>query len=428
MFKLFGSKDKKESLGDFEVKNFASGSFYEQILFGGTVSSNKTSQFYRESSAVAIAVDTIASEIEGISPVVKMRDGTLLDTHPVLDLLKNPNEFEDYREFIGRLSRQYLLNHDAFVYAEGGITRPPLNIFAVANQNVNATPDGVDGYPSSFMINTGFGIGHYSRLKKKGKISFIDGALKEIYHIHGYSSRSDNVYADSPLEAAALEIRQQLSGSKHNLKIIDNGGRLSMAVILKDKPDVNKWHDIERSIQEKFSGSENAGRIAVVSSPEMDIKELGQSNKDMDFTALDSKSKESIFTRYRIPLPIISSDRQTYGNFDRAIEDLYDRSVLPYTKVLFSGLTKLLKKRYGDSFEEITFNQEDISALKSRMMNQLQTRREINIETVNELRESIPNRNPIDGGDIYYQSATLIPVGEDMIEDEEVDVDEVVGE
>lgn len=409
-------KNEKNSLGS---QSIISGSFLDQVFFGGRVTAYRAATFYRESSAVATAIDVIAKEIEQIKPVVKMKNGDLMEEHPVLELLKNPNEFEDYREFIGRLSRNYLLNHDAFVYGEGLISQPPINIFAATNQHVSITQDGQDRYPLVFHLTTGFGQGIYQRDKVKRNLRFYDGNLKEIYQIHGYSSRADNTFADSPLEAAALEARQQILGSNHNLKIIENGGRLSMALIFKDPMTDEQWKQRKKQAQEQFAGSDNAGKIAIFSSDDMELKELGQTNKDMDFSKLDSTAREAVYMRYGVPLPIVSATRQTLNNFDRAIEDLYDRAVLPYTNILFSGLTKMLKHRYKDSFEEIIFNPESIPALQKRMMQELKLRKDINIETVNELRQGLPGREPLEGGDTYFQPAMLIPVGEDLITDDD---------
>lgn len=391
----------------------------DQVLFGGMVTAAKSAEFYRNSSAVATAIDTIAKEVEQIKPVVLLKDGTLDDTHEVLDLLKNPNEFEDYREFIGQLIRNYLLNHDAFIYSEGSVNRPPANLFAVNNQTVSITGNGMDKYPNTYQTTQGMSNGVYSRNKLKGVTRFYDGNLRELYQIHGYSSRISNTLADSPLQAAALEARQQISGKNHNLKLLSNGGRLSMAVIMKGEqaPQPEQFQEFKDKVIDDFSGSDNAGKIAVYAASDMDIVELGQNNKDMDFASLETVSRDSIFMRYGIPLPIISPDSQTYNNFDRAIEDLYDRSVLPYAEIIFSGLTKSLRHRYGDTFEAVTYNPETITALKGRLLAELKTRREVNVETVNELREALPNRDPLIGGDVFYQAATLIPAGEDLTDE-----------
>lgn len=422
--KLFKPKQDKKS---YSYSSILDGSFSDQVFFGGAVTAQKTANFYRNSSAVATAIDIIAKEVEQIKPVVKLSDGTLVEDHDVIKLLKNPNEFEDYREFIGQAIRNYLLNHDAFVYAEGSVNRPPANLFITNNQNVSTTENGADKYPQVFNVTSGFGAGIFTRQAIKRQARFYDGNLKEVYQIHGYSSRTNNVKADSPLEAAALEARQQIVGRNHNLKLISNGGRLSMAVIYKPEtqPSPEQWADMKQAVVNDFSGSDNAGKIAVYAADDMDIKELGMNNKDMDFANLDQISRDSIYMRYNIPLPIVSTDGQTYNNFDRAIEDLYDRAVLPYAQIIFSGLTKMLRTRYNDSFEEITYNPETIGAIKGRMLEELKTRREINVETVNELREFLPNREDVVGGEIFYQAAMLVPAGLDDFDESPIDEDDV---
>lgn len=427
MFKKIFNRGKVKS-SDYSAIPLSG--FLEQVFYGGRVTAGKAAEYYRQSASVAIAVDTIADEVEMIKPYVKLKDGTLTDSHPVLDLLENPNDFEDYRQLIGNLSRQYLLNRDAFIYAEGQVGRPPVNIFALKNQNVSITQNSVDRYPAIYSVNTGFGIGSYSRQTIKGKVKFYDQDFKEIFQIRGFSSRADNTFSDSPLEAAALEAQQQILGRNHNLKLITNGGRLSMAVILKgDEAPTQETYDlVQESVNRQFGGSDNAGAIGVFAASDMEVKELGQTNKDMDYANLDQTSSNCIYMRYKIPLPIVSPDRQTFNNFDRAIEDLYDRAVLPNAEACFSGLTKMLKMRYGDDFECITYNPEQIPALKGRALDELKKRKDLGVETINEIREALPNREDIDGGDKIYQPATLIPLGEDPFSDNEVDPNNAIND
>jgi len=54
----------------------------------------------------------------------------------------------------------------------------------------------------------------------------------------------------------------------------------------------------------------------------------------------------------------------------------------------------------------------------ARRLDEIEKRRKINIETINELREFLPGSDkPIEGGDILYQPSTLIPVGFDIEEE-----------
>ena len=49
----------------------------------------------------------------------------------------------------------------------------------------------------------------------------------------------------------------------------------------------------------------------------------------------------------------------------------------------------------------------------------MEQRKKINVETTNELRSLLPNREPItEGGDQVYQPANLVAVGQDLFTDD----------
>ncbi|MNE72644.1 hypothetical protein D3C80_1686030 [compost metagenome] len=106
-----------------------------------------------------------------------------------------------------------------------------------------------------------------------------------------------------------------------------------------------------------------------------------------------------------------------------AVFQLYDRAVLPLADVLLDGLGRFLLPRYGidPSRACITFNPESIDALVARRVDMLLARQKLAVETINELRAQLPNREPIEGDDVLYQPSTLVPVGTDLFTDDNVD-------
>jgi len=60
-----------------------------------------------------------------------------------------------------------------------------------------------------------------------------------------------------------------------------------------------------------------------------------------------------------------------------------------------------------------------------QMLTELETRRKINIETINELRTNLPNRESIQGGEQLYQNATLVPIGSDLFTEDEMTTEEL---
>ena len=420
----FWQKPEIKSGGRVSEIPIQRGSLMDMIFGGGRMTPAAAMEFYRTCSSVAIAVDMIADEIEHLQPVIQMEDGKYVNDHELLRLLKSPNGFDNWAGFIGASARHYLLTRECMYYGGGGISRPPLELFAVKPQTISTIENAVDRYPQVFMITDGIAGGTFTRFARGKKINYYEGNLREVFRVHGFSSRTDETRADSPLEAVALEAKQQIQGRVHNLALLDNGGRLSLIVQFKD-PMTEDEHVARRDgVNRALAGAGNAGRIAVVSSSDMEIHEAGTTNKDMDYAELDSVAREALFLRYKIPLPLVSQDASTDNNMEHAVYHLYDRAVLPLADILLDGLGRFLMPRYGLDPARVclTFNPESIDALVDRRVKMLLDRQKLGVETINELRAQLPNREPLEGGDTLYQASTLVPVGTDLFTDDNVDV------
>ena len=84
--------------------------------------------------------------------------------------------------------------------------------------------------------------------------------------------------------------------------------------------------------------------------------------------------------------------------------------------------------RYGMDDLYLSYDPENIKVLMRQMLLELEARRKINIETINELRMLLPSRESVDGGGAIYQPATLVAVGEDVFTEDETDPDELARE
>lgn len=398
----------------------APGSFLEFAIRGGErITASQAMEFYRKNSSIATAIDLIAGSVEQIQPVLKNEKDKLDKNHEVIDLLRNPNGFQIWAQFIGEVARHYLAKHDSHIFAVGSLRLPPIELFPMKPQNISVLPDIRDGFPDKYIVPMGIGKGTYGRAESlKTGARFYDGNLKELYHIMGFSSRVNSIEGDSPIEAAALSAKQQIESSIHNLQILRHGGRLSLIFSFKDGDLMGSDQHAERKkqINEDFAGSDNAGKIAVTSGAEVEIKEVGKTNKDMDFVKLLEIAERSIYLRYNIPLPLVTIKASTFNNMRTGIEMLYDLAVLPLTDYLLSNMSKFLLPRFGldPSRNQITYDPDTITALMDRRLEQLKKRKDVNIETINELRTLLPNREPIEGGDTLYQAANQVPVGQDL--------------
>ncbi len=415
---------EKKSSGTF----FSGGSFLAESIIGRSyLSATEAMRFYRESDAVSTAVDMIADEVEHIKPVIRMPDGKLTNDHPILRLLLSPNKFQFYSQFIGNLSRHHLLTNEMYIYAGGVVSTPPIEISAPKPQCISAT-EAEDTFPHSFLVSQGLGSANYVRTEWKDRVRYYSGSMRELYPMFGFSSGSDETRADSKLLSAMKSVNQQVQGMVHNVSLLENGARPSLIVNFKDNINEDEARARKQFLQEQIGGAENSGGIIATFAADMDIKEAGISNKDMDYQNLDNIARNAIYLRYKIPLPLVSLDASTFNNMSQAVFHLYDRAVLPEADKIFQALTHLLMPRFGlDPAETwITYDPETIDALRGRTLEELKTRKELNLETTNELRDSLSGREPIEGGDVLYQNASLVPVGTDMFTDDNVDTEEEV--
>jgi HK97 family phage portal protein len=410
-------RSNKKSYGEV-YNSFAENSFMGQMLVGGSVTDYKAMVYYRETAAISTAVDMVASAAEQIPLHIKDSNGAFSSSSPVLNLLANPNPAEDYRTFIGDSLRNYLLTGNCYFSYVGNANRPPLQIWSVNPQNISAVENGADSYPGNFIITHGGPYkGDYVRdSKNRDNWRFLTGnGLQELTQVRGYSSKSSKIKGDSPLESIMRDINQQIAGKIHNAAVLTNGGNISLVAVFKDRLKPEEMMERKLKIQSELGGPANSGKIAVIQSSDLELKDFGQSNVDMDFANLETISSNTIFKRYNVPLPLVTLDASTYSNYEQARIDLFDRAVIPLFDIVTQGLSKTLLPRMGMDPRKfsLTYNPETIPALRTRVLNELEKRRGIAIETVNELRSLLPSREAIGSeGDTVYQPSTMVPLND----------------
>ena len=282
-------------------------------------------------------------------------------------------------------------------------------------QAISTVQNASDGYPQSFLVNTGVAVGNFIRRTNNKNLGwqFLDGGMRQVYNIAGFSSRGNNVAADSPLEAIYTEINQQISGRTHNLALLRNGARLSLVAVFKGYKTDDQLMASKQELNESLTGPHNAGDIAVINSDEVEFKEMSLNNKDMDYLNLDDVARKAIYNRYKIPLPLVDNNASTFNNMEQSVYHLYDMAVLPNFQRIYNGLGKMLLPRYGldPSQYSLTYNTNDIESLRIRKLEELGKMMKDRIITPNQYRASL-GMEPEQGGDVIYQSSTQVPMGE----------------
>lgn len=387
---------------------------FMQFGFTGAETPASAISLYKESSAVSTPINRIAEAFSILDPVMQI-DGKIIKKHPVLDLLKTPSPFYDQVLFLESIAKYYLITNEVEIIAIGNINRPPIELQPINPANANIIERG-NGLAGSINITGTTLPGQFNLQLKNNKARYIQGNLKEIKQIRGFSTNNNSLLrGQSLLVPAAKEARQHILGNNHNVSLLEKGGRVSLIFHFDSDFSEDDFIQARDNVRQQYGGANQAGQIGVTAGGKLSIKEIGVNNKDMDYIKLHNIAVQAIALQYKVPLPLITVEASTMNNYEIANLALYDDAVLPLADRIFGALSSFLLPRYGLKQENIriTYDIDTITALSVRRNKELKLRKELNVESDNEIRTLI-GREPYKGGDVIYKPANLVPVGNDV--------------
>lgn len=375
--------------------------------------------YYLECAPVQTGIDKITDEIASIPiKVYNKKTCEFIDDHPSLKLLAYPDADFIYSEFIKQIANFFLICGNSYIKADGYIEQPPISLRVMPSQAVSIVV-GSDGYAQNITARAMNLLDTYNRVtvasSGQERFRFYANEFKELYQIRTFNPMvSSNMgYGLSPLNAIFYEMRQYVEVAKYNLSALQRGVKLSG--FLKSKvplPDKKKQEFLQQ-MSYGFSGSNNAGRMALFEN-DVDFVDTMKNSRDMDYAEMREQVTKSIYNALKIPLPLIDSETSSYNNMETSKLLLYDNAVLPLTKRLFAELTNFLMPRYKNSEDLIfAYNEKDIPALEPRRNEQAQIKAKLNIFTKNEIRKDY-GVDPLSGGGQVYEPMSNVVVAIDL--------------
>jgi len=392
----------------------------EQLIFLGytSIAYSRLNLYYKMCAPLGTAIDMIIDELAVSLFVKKVKTGEDVK-HPVLELLKYPNTKEFYFDFIRSLGFDLILKGEVYILFKGNINFAPLEMEIIHPEQVVFD---IDANNEISKIAVSYNASRQDFFYPK-ELSFFNSAAKtkiryinrfnnlELYQIKFINPSPYAFRGCSKVNSVYYEIEQYINTCIHNLSLLKRGGRLSGILSFKDVgyPMTQETRAaLREEIDNYYSGPDNAGRLAIFSSP-LNYNQIGQTNKDMDFETLKNNVSVAIYNRLRIPLPKITADTMTLANKETAKLELYDNAVLPLLKHILNNLSNILFIRYNNPNLVLTYDIADIPALKSRVIEQAAAEANMQSVTINELRKTI-GLQPLDNYDIILVNSTYIPL------------------
>ncbi len=351
-----------------------------------------------DGNAIAHAcIGKIASAIASIEPKLYEKGGkgklNEIDTHPLLDLITNPNPTQSGKEFMRHLVSYYLLSGNSYVLGNGinpDSRKPPTELQLLNPGKMKVNP-GDFFFPKSF---------EYKPDPMKPATIFpveqVEGG-SAVMQFKTFNPLNP-WYGISPLMAAAFGVDIFNGGQKWNKRLLDNEARPSGALTMKaaDGKPANLSDDqffrLQEMIDSQFSGANNAGKPLLLEGG-MEWQQLSMSNKDMDFLNAKHSAARDIGLVFGVPSQMLQiPGDSTFANFEQATLSFWTDTVIPLACQFLEGFNRWLTPLYGDKLY-LWYDEESISALEPRRKEKFARVQAAEFLTIDEKRRAVGQDN-----------------------------------
>ncbi|MBN9565970.1 MAG: phage portal protein [Alphaproteobacteria bacterium] len=242
------------------------------------------------------------------------------DAHPLQILLQKINPYQSRATFCETIASYFLLTGNCYVEMIKDAAGKPVELHALR-------PDRIE------IVSNSLGEAALYRLRVGGLERDIpaEGEHGALLHIKSFHPQND-WFGLSPLEAAALSIHQHNTITKHNISLMENGGRPTGAIIVKTGAyglDDAQRERLKSEIEGIYKGSANAGKLVVLEG-DFEWREMGLSPKDMDFIDGKNQSAREIAQAFGVPPMLVGVPGDaTFANYREARYHLWEDTILP---------------------------------------------------------------------------------------------------
>ncbi len=342
-------------------------------------------------NAVAYRAVRMIAESAASVPWLLYEGANELESHPLLDLLANPNPDESGVELFTTWYGHLQTAGNAYLEAlalngevrELHVLRPDrVKIVAGVRGSAEAYDYSVDGKTV--------------RLARDAATGFLPVMQAKLFH------PLDDQYGLSPIEAAAVAIDVHNAGAAWTKALLDNAARPSGALVYKGpdgQPNLSdeQFARLKQELENAYQGAGNAGRPMVLEGG-LEWRAMSYSPADMDFATARATAAREIALAFGVPPMLLGiPGDNTYSNYREANLAFWRQTVLPLAGKTAQGLTRWLGPRFGSGLR-IGCDADQVDALALEREAVWQRINDAQFLTLNE-RRAAAGYGPVAGGD-----------------------------
>ena len=347
-------------------------STYKLLDFDG-VNREELMKYYKNNAQVRGVINLIANAVSELSDYVEITDkeDELVEKHPVLDLLAQPNDRDTLRKLVKAWAVNRLITGDAFTYGEQGVglNRGKFKgLYIIPSHQVDILVGDIT------KPIRGYKLKNYPYLK-------ADLNNENVKMSFEYNPDGDTFFGLSPLVAAANYLQVLENGLKRQNTAVLNGG---VASIVTPKPDAYGGITEVQSeqVEEEMNKKSNINRNKFIRVP-LEVHRMGDTPTDLSILETSKDAVMALCFVYNIPVDIYLGQAK-YENTKEAKKAIYEQAGIPLFKEWLSDMTDFLKLKKENL--KLTLNADRIEVLQKSATDHLGALEKMNA-TINEKRE-----------------------------------------
>jgi len=353
---------------------------------------------YKKHHTVYAIASDLADCVSSVPWVVK-KDGEVVDSGPLVDMLRSPNSTMPWNRLIEATDIYKSLAGNAYILHQpvGGGVR----LWILRPDRVKIVPD-KDGHLKEYKYSTG-----------EGKSTTYKP--EEVMHFSFFDPGSD-LLGMPPLQAAARIVDTSNSLVQWNKESLGNRAKKDMLISPKNTLAATQHATLLSLIKKQVSGPKHAHGLLVLSEP-MDVSELGLTPAELDFTKSFTLYERAICEVFHVQPEAVGIGDATYENKKWAIRAKWEGPVESRLREMRSVLNHGLAI-YGTSYPArkgglyLDYDLSDTPAAVAARTEAAEMAKTYWAMGVpwNVLNEELDlGMGEVPGGDVGYIPATLLP-------------------
>jgi HK97 family phage portal protein len=341
---------------------------------------------YRRNVIAFRSIQAVADAVASV-PWTAWRANQELETHPILDLINNPNPRDS--------KSQYLHQKVGFLFLSGNSYEEHVEQSGAIRELYQLRPDRMKIIPGPYGFAQGY---EYTVGQRKVRFEVDPVTLRgPVRHLKLFNP-TDDWYGLSPIEAGAYAVDTHNAAGAWMQSLLQNSARPSGALVVKDDKTLgdDEFNRLKTQLDDQYSGAANAGRPMLLEGG-LDWKEMGLSPSDMALIETKLSSARDVALAIGVPPQLLGiPGDNTYSNYQEARLAFWEDTVMPLVNMIADDWNASLGEAFGGVMLKPDFDQ--IPAIVEKKRAQWDMLDKTTSLTLNEKREAM-GYEPVDGGD-----------------------------